>query len=294
MTKVLCIGGSLTNGRVTSCNGVVHYPYTKSLAKLLGTRAVVHEYGVGGETVHQMTMNLRFEFILNQSESGEPFDAIVLEGGTSDLGYGASPKHVLQHLKMMWQMALEHSRRVHVFVLTIPSVTYASALHNEHRDQVNKMLRKEIAASSNERLCLVDTQQAVSVPSPPRCTSSLWSDNLHYSAQGHEKLAMYIFRTIESRLAHRIEDAETLTFVALEIVSAPLQQQVGRAIAYNGGYVPHVTPMYKVSAYSATSATAHATKDLWTGLCFKKTPENSKIYPPAMSWCEFEKSYCVV
>ena len=193
--RILCFGDSITNGYVYSAEKITKSPYADKLTELLAENGTAEESGVCGETTREIINRLELELLHDKSASEKPFDVIILQGGVNDIGSDESAERVFENLRTLWTMALEHTNNTHVLVMTLPSVSYTSERRNQNRDQVNKMLRKA-SLTFDRRLCLIEAQQAVSVPAPPRCTSDMWSDNLHFSAKGYNKLATHIFNVL--------------------------------------------------------------------------------------------------
>lgn len=98
--KILCFGDSLTAGY--SQWGMQHYPYGVHLkdhlrAAFPNTRIVVDVEGMSGAQVRgQYTRRLNRVCMKAQDE---PYDWIIIMGGTNDLGWGGQPQQILEALR---------------------------------------------------------------------------------------------------------------------------------------------------------------------------------------------------
>ena len=88
MPRILCFGDSLTEGYTFQASGQFH-PYSTKLQQLLEAHChdsvEVRMAGVSGEIVVP-SMTQRLDRLLK--EASQPYDWVIILGGTNDLGTG--------------------------------------------------------------------------------------------------------------------------------------------------------------------------------------------------------------
>ena len=182
---VLCFGDSLTEGHTGGfCFKMM--PYADTLRQLAGDEVAVAEAGVSGEKTTTMVERLRSEL------AARKYDAVVILGGTNDIGTRESAADVVDRLKQMFAQVREHGATV--VAVTVPQNGFEGENYEwleEARTAVNDALRA-LFADDNADGCLFDLDRAI--PHGKRAGQSefeeFWaSDCLHMSAQGYEEFA---------------------------------------------------------------------------------------------------------
>ena len=135
-SRILCFGDSLTEGYTFQESGEFH-PYSTELHKLLAEHCqgtvVVHTAGVSGETVVP-SMSGRLDKLLKQE--GQPYDWVIILGGTNDLGTGRTAEGLLPHLLALHDRAKEAGSRT--LALAIPQFINELNPGNENREVIRR------------------------------------------------------------------------------------------------------------------------------------------------------------
>ena len=207
--RILCFGDSLTAGLVTRDQYV---PYGEQLRRRIGADTAVTSSGVVMESVHKMPARLRRVL----QESAQPFDAIIVLGGSNDLWTG--------NADAIWRslQALHCEARAHgaaLGVATMPPFepapmkwlerwTGCLTLTEDTRSDVNARIRTEAAASSSETFlvdlaALCDASAAAGPLARP--------DGMHLDASGYEALGDLAAAAIASFDASNSETSHSQT-----------------------------------------------------------------------------------
>jgi lysophospholipase L1-like esterase len=113
-------------------------------------------------------------------------DAVIILGGSNDLGWGLEPPSVARNLAGMYDKALRAGIRP--VACTVPSVLgYDEGI--QPRVQLNRLIRRYSAALG---IISVDLFSATA-DSAERLREEYSNDGLHLSAQGYEAMAETIF-----------------------------------------------------------------------------------------------------
>merc|ERR1712137_1309458 len=195
ITKALCVGDSLTEGLFRYWEMA---PYTDTLAECLGPNWQVENAGVSGETTKEIRQRLLDHKILRPGTC----DAVLILGGTNDLSE-LSGKQIADNLRSLHQLACEHNANCQVFMLSIPQMRVGSELFQEEkRMEINESLKQLCEESPNSHY--IDWAQEI--PNPPGSQNSddpngeLWSDNIHLSRLGYQKMGTVIYDRIKDYL----------------------------------------------------------------------------------------------
>lgn len=190
--KLLLIGDSLTAGWTGGGKGPFH-PYGRTLSTYFKNALVVVN-GVSGSRMKQYvedpTVNVggavgqRVDTLL-QTYALDSHDAVVIMGGTNDLGYGYPPEAICGYLTTLHQMCF--SKGVRTVAVGVPP----AGSSNSKRDQVNQCLRN---------MCQQHAGQCTSVDSEFMKQYLDPIDNLHFLPQGYDALALKLKDVVGSLL----------------------------------------------------------------------------------------------
>ena len=183
---VLCFGASLTEGFVGPGLRNRFEPYTNRLGELLGNSYEVLNYGLSGE--NSASMVIRLPLLLDCAVN---FECVFILGGTNDLNIETDCS-IANNLKKLHDLCALHG--VRSFALSIPEVVGPNGLfQNVKRINVNKAL--EDYASVQTNMTFIDW--ASNLPNTWQVggdQNDNWSDNLHLTGQGYNKMAEIIFK----------------------------------------------------------------------------------------------------
>ena len=199
--NVLCFGDSLTEGytflRWCFCRSF--HPYSTHLLKLLQehcqTDVNIETAGVSGETVLP-SMTHRLDTLLGKTQ---PYDWVVILGGTNDLGMNLKSDELLPHLLKLHDRAKETGAKT--LALAIPQFRYELSPKNEtyknEKAKVNEGL-KQYCEKSASTTFFVDLWSDLPFGTLPEEEKDLyWVDALHMTPQGYDKMARIIFDTLK-------------------------------------------------------------------------------------------------
>ncbi len=197
--RVLCFGDSLTEGYTFQRSGEFH-PYSTHLLKLLQehcqTDVNVETAGVSGETVVP-SMTHRLDTLLGKTK--QPYDWVIVLGGTNDLGMNLKSDELLPHLLKLHDRAKETGAKT--LALAIPQFRYELSPKNEtyknEKAKVNEGL-KQYSEKSDSSTFFVDLWNGLPFGTLPAEEMDLyWVDGLHMTPQGYDKMAMIIFESLK-------------------------------------------------------------------------------------------------
>ncbi|MCJ1472533.1 hypothetical protein MMC13_001182 [Lambiella insularis] len=182
--KILCFGDSLTAGY--SAYGSQFYPYADHLKRALqatfpSSRIEIIVEGMSGAQVRgQYTGRLNRAC---ERARDEPFDWIVVLGGTNDLGWGGQPKEIYEALQAVWNIALNTG--ANVLALTIIEASVNSGTLIERRDTLNAL----IAEHKVDRFHYMDLCHAIPYfTMEEKKRDTIWDDGLHLTAEGYKMM----------------------------------------------------------------------------------------------------------
>ena len=213
LKKVLCFGDSLTEGWIEG--GAKFHPFTTILSQLLNHRTKCYEVinaGLSGETVCE-GMVQRLPQLLEQHEEN-PFDIVVLQGGTNDILQFANVSHFgfISHFESLVDMVRRHGASC-VCVLTImegwfvpedgavSSHEESDKLRREFNKDIQDMIVKRFGPGSGESgvvLCPIDKLLPMFALTKEE-KDELWDDFLHPSVKGYEKMGAIVHEYINSQ-----------------------------------------------------------------------------------------------
>jgi len=134
--------------------------------------------------VGELTENMLSRFRRDVTEIRP--DAVIILGGSNDLGWGLEPKSIVENLAIMYDAALQN--KIQPVSCTVPSVL---GLDDgiEPRLKLNGLIKK--CSADREMIC-IDVFLATS-DSTGRLRMEYSNDGLHLSVAGYEAMADAIF-----------------------------------------------------------------------------------------------------
>ena len=199
MPRILCFGDSLTEGYTFQASGEFH-PYSIKLRQLLEEHCkdavVVDTAGVSGERVVP-TMTQRLNRLLE--EASQPYDWILVLGGTNDLGHGLGAGELLPHLLGLHDRARQTGART--MALAIPQFVHELNPGNEdyrrRKAEVNEGM-KSYSEKSDSQTIYVDLWNGLPFGALPTEERALyWVDGLHMTPKGYDRMAQIIFDSLK-------------------------------------------------------------------------------------------------
>ncbi|MCJ1293875.1 hypothetical protein MMC34_005432 [Xylographa carneopallida] len=221
--KVLCFGDSLTAGY--SMFGLYFYPYATHLQAVLqaafpATTIQTTVEGMSGAQVRGQYTGRLHRACRLAAAGAEPFDWVVVLGGTNDLGWGAGAEEVFGALGMgkgeggylssgviilyasiaislisframvlteateeVWNIAL--ATGANVLALTVPEAAVRDASLVRRRDTLNALIEEHVA----EGFYHMDLCHAVPYfGMEERKREAVWDDGLHLKAEGYKMM----------------------------------------------------------------------------------------------------------
>jgi len=182
--KILCFGDSLTAGY--SNYGTNYHPYAEHLKLALqvafpSTSIETVVEGMSGAQVRgQYTGRLNR---VCREVKGEPYDWIIILGGTNDLGWGGEVQDMFEALHKVWDMALETG--ANVLALTVIECAVRSDKLLKKRDELNDL----IAEHEADRLYHMDLCKAIPYfAMEEKKRDIIWDDGLHLTAEGYDMM----------------------------------------------------------------------------------------------------------
>ncbi|KAL9006314.1 MAG: hypothetical protein Q9188_000913 [Gyalolechia gomerana] len=180
--RTLCFGDSLTAGY--SKYGYFHYPYAKQIREKLeehlpDTEATLDVAGLSGDQVIAGQFLPRMKGMCAKAED-EPYDWIIVLGGTNDLGWNERADEIYEALS---RVALDIG--ANVLALSVLEAEYASGDIVQRRKELNKLT----ANHREDRLYHLDLCAAV-----PYFTMNetmrkmIWDDGLHLTMDGYKMM----------------------------------------------------------------------------------------------------------
>lgn len=212
---ILCFGDSLTNGYYN--HGRNYHPYSIKLKQLMNsnsqTRYDILTSGKTGEMAHE-SMNHRLPQVLGNSSR---FDWAIILAGTNDVAhvknFGDDDSFMNQLISIWAPKIFKDIINLHedayrygsrTVLLTIPESAYESWPQFKvlwiMRKRINQQLR-QFAAQSQGRTILCDL--AVQIPRhslSPQLQKLFWSDHLHLTPLGYDKMAEVVYKCLKPYL----------------------------------------------------------------------------------------------
>lgn len=196
---VVCFGDSLTVGYQSptqGCPDMQETPYGAFLQDRLGTRARIAVSGICGELTGEMTMRFRQDVLDHRPA------AVVVLGGTNDLGWNAGPADIMKNLLKMYELALAGG--IKPVAVTVPSIRVDGAPagrdagtwlddHIARRQALNRLIREYCAS---KHVPCVDFFTATAEPETLRLAAPYSNDGLHLTTAGYRLLADLLYEEV--------------------------------------------------------------------------------------------------
>ncbi|MCJ1433759.1 hypothetical protein MMC27_003124 [Xylographa pallens] len=182
--KILCFGDSLTAGY--SMWGLQFHPYAEQLKKVLqgafpSTTIEVVVEGLSGAQVRGEYTG-RLNRACRQAEH-EPYDWIIILGGTNDLGWGGQPEKIYEALQEVWSIALATGANVLALTIIEAAVRDRSLIQRRHT------LNTLIAGHEEDHFYHMDLCHAVPYfAMEEQKRDTIWDDGLHLKAEGYKMM----------------------------------------------------------------------------------------------------------
>ena len=204
--KIIAFGDSLTEGMHSSGYGGGFAPYTTKLEELLNTNNKGKQYqivndGISGQCVF-MEMSSRLPISIQ--ENSHNLKLVIILGGTNDLLTLDCDKNVNLTKEIINLHTIAHSRGYKTIMVTIPEANIADAslltmpYETFHRLWYNTNQSLRQYAQANQRsTTLCDLAKKFPMHSLDLYHKAFyWSDDLHPTPQGYEKMAYILYETI--------------------------------------------------------------------------------------------------
>jgi lysophospholipase L1-like esterase len=196
---IICFGDSLTAGYQSPRPGnpeMLETPYGAFLQERLGPRARVAVSGICGELTGEMAMRFRADVLAHKPA------AVVILGGTNDLGLQARPGDIMRNLLKMYELALAGGIRP--VAVTVPSIRLAGDMgdreaarwfdeHVERRQELNGLIRNYC---TSKRVPCVDLFSVTAEPETLRLAAPYSNDGLHLTTEGYRLLATRLYEEV--------------------------------------------------------------------------------------------------
>ena len=224
---ILAFGDSLTEGMMRT-DPVSFHPYTIQLQKLLtkisnNQNIILKNLGVSGERASDMPS--RLNKYLNKS-----INLVIILAGTNDYiwlvadqqkitryelleqvkrgsqiptntGLSREIDKIYQNILKLHEMC--HSQRIITGVVTLPDIKFETdpfyTLYANQRKRINENLRK-FAEKNKQKTIFIDLASHIPyVTGNEEFRKMYWSDAVHFSEEGYDKMASLIYSVLKER-----------------------------------------------------------------------------------------------
>ena len=196
-SSILCFGDSLTKGLYVAEDGdwtSVH-PYAMELARLLKNETGVVPVGVNGELTEEMLTRLPRELSSNPTTR-----AVIILGGTNDLGHRKPAKVVIDNIIALHKLAHNSSadqERLPVFTVAVTLPQARWPFNPQTRLDINEGIRQFVQSDCHVALLDIEDQWNQSVPANAR----FWSrDFVHFSPLGYDELGALLRHAMDKHI----------------------------------------------------------------------------------------------
>ncbi|MBX3234539.1 MAG: hypothetical protein KF814_00185 [Nitrospiraceae bacterium] len=200
---IICFGDSLTAGYQTPSRAnpsALETPYGAVLQERLGSRGRVRISGICGEVTGEMVMRFRADVLRHQPR------AVVILGGTNDLGWNADAAEIMRNLTKMYELA--RAAMILPIPVTVPSIRVEDAAGNReaeewvaghiaHRQQLNDLIA---AYAERHSLRYLDLFAATAEPESRQLAAAYSNDGLHLTTTGYRLFGTLLFEQIVADL----------------------------------------------------------------------------------------------
>lgn len=203
---IICFGDSLTAGYQSATreeSAIRETPYGNFLQEWLGEKARISVSGVCGELTGEMAMRFRSDVIQRLPA------AVVILGGTNDLGCQARPAEIFRNLLKMYELA--RAAGIGPIAVTVPSIRIDDATeqatawqwaeeHIARRRELNGMIMEYCIRKA---LPCVDLFAETSEVETGWLAAEYSNDGLHLTTEGYRKLARLLYEQVFCRMEWR-------------------------------------------------------------------------------------------
>ncbi len=198
--NIVCFGDSLTLGWESPTFQspiVANIPYGKYLEEWLEDRGRICVRGVCGETTQDMRARFQID-VLDQKPT-----AVIILGGTNDLGLGMTPHEILDNLRFFYEQAQTH--QILPIAITVPSLRDDSWQNVSGDDdcaleELPPVIGEAIAARvilnqlikdccQERHISIVDWFTETCEPKTQALAACYSNDGLHLNTAGYKRLA---------------------------------------------------------------------------------------------------------
>ena len=192
---IVCFGDSLTSGYqspTVDSPQIRETPYGAFLQEHLGEQARIRVSGICGELTGEMAGRFRDDALAHGPA------AVVILGGTNDLGCGAHPAEIFRNLLKMYELAF--GARVQPVAVTVPSIRLEgdgadewAAEHIARRHALNRLIQEY---GTRRSMPVADLFAATSEPITGQLQARYSNDGLHLTTEGYRRLADLLYETV--------------------------------------------------------------------------------------------------
>jgi len=188
--QILAFGDSLTHGMfVTQTEWRNTHPYAIELTKLLKNNTEVIESGVSGQLTSEMVQRLPLEL-----KKYPQARAVLILGGTNDLGHRMEAQEVLDNLIKLHTMAqnasISATKPVYTIAITVPQSRWP--FKPATRYAINEGLRKFALVDCPGRTALLDMESSFNQSEAKNAV--FWSDDfVHLSPLGYDAMGKMLY-----------------------------------------------------------------------------------------------------
>lgn len=196
---IICFGDSLTAGYQTPSPAhpqAEETPYGQVLQERLGHQARVEISGVCGEVTGEMVLRFRAD-VLNRRPQ-----AVVILGGTNDLGWNADPMEIMRNLTKMYELARAAS--IVPVPVTVPSIRVEVggnnpeaaawlAAHIQRRQRLNALIADY---AGRKGLPYFDLFTATAEPESLMLAEPYSNDGLHLTSSGYRLFGQLLYEQL--------------------------------------------------------------------------------------------------
>ncbi|HJU03555.1 MAG TPA: GDSL-type esterase/lipase family protein [Nitrospiraceae bacterium] len=194
---IVCFGDSLTVGYQSPTPDspmLRETPYGARLKERLGAGVRVMIRGICGEVTGEMALRFRQD-VLNH----RPY-AVVILGGTNDLGWNADPADIMRNLLKMYEQSL--GAGVRPVAVTVPSIRLEGETEESGSFLADHLMRRRSLNDLITDYCrrkgipCVDLFTATAEPETLCLAARYSNDGLHLTTDGYARLADLLYEQV--------------------------------------------------------------------------------------------------
>ena len=181
-------GGQVSSHSMFSRRQMMFHPYGLKLGELMGSEVVTS--GLSGESTGNMAH--RLPVVLSNLTNVK---VVILLGGTNDIGMKFKSDLIISNILSMHKWLHNTTNNFYTIALTVPPINFPFHNHT-HRGIVNEGIRK-YAKLCSHRVALLELDQ-IFQPFNSTENQDYWSDRVHFSAKGYDKLGETIYNFMKA------------------------------------------------------------------------------------------------